>query len=445
MLATVVLAAGLVTVAVRRTAGSTPAPRQAGPTGAATRSSDATPTTGPSKVGPPPSPDEPAYITRIKGQVAELRGLAWKSPLAVEVVSRDELARRFRAGNERDTRPERVAGDGDTFRILHLIPSDLDYARTLDDLSGLVLGFYDPKTKELVVGAEGAGSGDVDPAAEVTLAHELDHALTDQWYDFGTATQALDDADRQEELDAFTALIEGDAKLLESRFEERFLSEEDQLAVALGGLVGGNTDTVTKLVDTPRFLIDRLYFPYTDGLAFARAQADTNPDPNAGVDGSFRRPPTSTEQILHPDAYAAGQGWRPPDLVDVAGATGCERRRRGSLGEFKMAEVLGSELSLDAAKAGAAGGNGDVFEAVRCGSGLGLVERWQADSEAAGARLDQALTDWARGWSRGGAAVGGRFSGPGGTGRIVRNGSRVDLVLGTDASIADRLVSAAVG
>jgi len=306
-----------------------------------------------------------------------------------------------------------------------------------------VLGYYDPKTKELVVGSSG-DDGDIDIATRLTLVHELDHALTDQWFDFGTATQALDDADREEELDAYTAILEGDAKLLEARYTEKYLSEEEQVVLALGALGGeANGDTLAKLARTPPFLLAYLYFPYEAGLAFAEAQAASAGSANAGIDSALRRPPTSTEQILHPDLYAAGQGWSPPPLVDVATATGCESRRRGTLGEFKMGALLGTELDDETASSGAAGWNGDTFEAVRCGTSLGLVDRWQTDSDADATRLVRALTEWAPGWSGGWPPVDGRFSGPDGAGRIVRDGARVDLILADDAATAERLAAVA--
>ena len=439
VVAMIVLAAGLVALAVRRSGSDTTSsrPTAALPTTVVAPESSTIPTTEGAL-------SEPAYVTEAKRRVSELRGLAWKAPLEVDVVSRDELGRRYRAGTERDRRPEREAGDGDTFKVLHLIPEDLDYSQTIDDLfSGLVLGFYDPETKELVVGNSGIEGDKIDIATLLTLVHELDHALTDQWFEFGPATDALEEADREEELDAYIAVLEGDAKLLESRYAERYLSEEEQVLLALGGLGGADEDVAEKLADTPPFLLEYLYFPYDAGLAFAEAQATRGPDPNAGVDAALRNPPTSSEQILHPELYAAGQGWSPPALVDLAAATGCESRRRSSLGEFKMGKLLGTELSRDEAAAGADGWNGDVFETVRCGSSLGLVDRWQADTEVEASALYRALSEWAPGWSGGRAPVDGRFSGPDGAGRIIQDGTRVDLFLADDRATADRLEAAA--
>jgi len=438
-----VLAAGLVTVVVRRSAGSTSTSTLSRPSPPVTGTP---PSTGATTTAPPAAPGEPAYITRIKQQVSDVRGLAWKAPLQVDVVPRDELTRRTRAALERDRRPDRMAGDGDTFKILHLLPFDLDYIKTVDNLlSGLILGYYDPKTKELVVGQTATDDrGEVDGTIKVTLAHELDHALTDQWFDFGSRTQALDDADREEEVDAFTALIEGDAKSVEPRFADKYLSEDEQLSYALGSLGSADTDAdaSAKILNTPAFIRDYLYFPYDAGLAFVKARSADGADLNAVIDAAYRRPPTSTEQILHPEVYPA-EPPSPPDLPGLAAATGCEPRRRNTLGEFKMTEILGASLDTTTAEEGANGWNGDVFETVRCGSSLGLVDRWRADSDAAATRLAAALTEWAPGWAGSSPSADGRFSGPGGTGRIVRSGPVVTLVLGADASTADRLASAA--
>jgi hypothetical protein len=162
------------------------------------------------------------------------------------------------------------------------------------------------------------------------------------------------------------------------------------------------------------------------------------------VDNAYRRPPTSTEHILHPETYASGQTWTPPPLPDLAAATGCGRVDTGALGEFDMAQLLGEEINRSEARNAAEGWNGDAFVAVRCGAALGLADRWQAENGGEAGELADALLRWARGWSGSSRApdAEGRFSGPTGSGRVVRNGARVDLVLADDLVTADRLAGA---
>src|SRR5438067_1651470 len=99
-------------------------------------------------------------------------------------------------------------------------------------------------------------------SSTITIAHEMDHALTDQHFQFGPATDVLDKNDQQEAYTGFTGLLEGDAKLLEALWSGKYLSakERDQAATE-----GGDSSVIRR---TPPFLLDTLYFPYTTGRAF---------------------------------------------------------------------------------------------------------------------------------------------------------------------------------
>jgi hypothetical protein len=380
----------------------------------------------------PQTSPEPDYIRDIKAQVSKLRGLPWKGPLSVQIVSKPELARRVKEVTARDTHPDRLTGDADTLKVLHLIPRDFDYAKAIDELlAEQVLGFYDPETKELVVAD--AGDGEVAPDTKVSIAHELDHALTDQHFDFGGRSQAIDDADNEEEYAALSALVEGDAVSLQLRWAEEYLTADEQAEALLGS--GSGTEVLER---TPAYLQDSLLFPYTSGTDFVAGLIE---GPSfKGVDQAYLRPPTSTEQILHPELYRSSQSWSPPALPDIAAGTGCEAVRKNTLGEFTMRELLPS------VKSAAQGWNGDTFQTVRCGDALGVVDRWQTDADDDATRLEKALDAWAGDWS--GSHVppsdDGRFSGPDGSGRITRSGAQVDIVLADDPPTADRL-EAAVG
>ena len=384
------------------------------------------------------SPEQSRTVEEVKAQVAAIRGLAWKGQLPVKVVTKDQLSARVRELNAEEIAENRdeLTIDESVLKLLQLIPKDLDYAKTYDEiLAGGVLGFYDDEAKELFVG--GGGSGPLDAATRSVLAHELTHALTDQHFDFGSRTKKLDDENRTEEAAAFIALIEGDAELVRILWEERHLSDSERLQAAIGGTAdGGAYDKA------PRYLLESLFFPYQDGLAFVRSRHRAGGF--AEVDNTYAKPPTSTEHILHPETYAAGQGWSRPPLPDLAAATGCGRVDTGTLGEFDMAQLLAGHISRGEARGAAAGWNGDAYGVVRCGAALGLADRWQTDNPGDAGRLADALTRWARGWSGSSRApdAQGRFSGPAGSGRVVRHSGGVDLVLADDVATADRLVGA---
>ena len=370
-------------------------------------------------------------IERIRLQVATVRGLKWKESLDVRIVSRRELQRQLKHLEERDALPERDQVDEEILKLLNLIPDDLDLEIAVEELLATqVVGFYDTETKGLFV--VGEADGKLSPDTQVTIAHELDHALTDQHFGFGAFTDALDDADRQEELLAYTALIEGDAVLLQSLWAQRYLSGAEQ------GSLGAELDA-SGLDTIPRYLRESLVFPYTSGLDFAFERYRTTRS-FAGVDAAWRRPPTSSEEILHPERYTEAQQWQAPGLPDFSAAEGCLLVRTGTLGEFDMRQVLGVHLTDRDAERAVDAWAGDAFAFLRCGADSLLVERWRADDEIAARRLNAALERWARAWSRArsGRDAEGSFAGPGGAGRIVRDGVEVSMIVADDVATAER-------
>lgn len=397
-------------------------------------------TDGPGSVAPAAdlTPEQARVIEEVKAQVAAIRGLDWKGPLPVRVLTSDQLSARVRelTATQVAENPGKRETDESILKLLGLIDKDVDFAQTIDGiLAGGVLGYYDDETKELFVG--GGGSEGLSPATRITLAHELTHALTDQHFDFGARSKALDGPDQTEQAAALGALIEGDAEMVAGLWKERHLSERERREAA----TGGSTD-LSAYLSAPPYLLESLFFPYQDGLAFVRSRHRAGGF--AEVDNAYRNPPTSTEHILHPETYAAGQTWTPPKLPDLATATGCGSVGTGTLGEFDMGQLLAREISRTDARNAADGWNGDAYAVVRCGATLGLADRWQTDDPADAGPLADALARWARGWSGSSRAADaeGRITGPQGSARIIRSGGRVDLILAGDVATADRVARA---
>jgi hypothetical protein len=434
-----VLAATAVAIALTRRDGSDHA-RVASRSTTST-SSTATTASQPSSTSTAPAaalpPAQAKLIDEIRAQVAELRGLQWKTPLDVAIVPRNEFQQELKRVNDRDRHTDRQTGDGETYKLLKLIPRSLNYDKALEDLYGsAVVGFYDPKTKKLLIGAKDGGA--LDPAARLTIAHEMDHALTDQHFNFGDRTNALDIGDKQEELQGFIGLLEGDAKVMESLWSTKYLTAKERQTLTSSG-------DLTDFYRSPKYLRDSLLYPYTSGQAWAMRLYQQTRSWRL-IDAAYADPPRSTEDVLHLDRYQAKprRGWSPPQLPPLTAGTGCAAVRSGTIGEFNMIELLDQNLTLNDAAVSADGWNGDAFQVVKCAAALAMVDRWEADDATAAGRLAEALGRWAREWS-GGAPPGadGRFSGSSGSGRIVRNGTRVDLVLADDAPSADKVAAAA--
>jgi hypothetical protein len=170
-------------------------------------------------------------------------------------------------------------------------------------LEGQVAGFYVPETKELVV----RSSGDVGAVEQVTLAHELEHALADQELDLPLSEDP--DPSRADQDLASLALVEGDATLTMQQYALRYLGLDEQLSLASDPTV---LQAQQQLEQLPHYLQQELTFPYVQGLEFvcdlySRGGWEA-------VDQAYAKPPTSTDQILFPERYRAGEkAADPPD------------------------------------------------------------------------------------------------------------------------------------
>jgi hypothetical protein len=233
--------------------------------------------------------------------VEEARGLDFKERPVVEALAPAEYEARVREGFVEDLDEEResVEDATDFYAALGLVDPDIDMVEVLEDyFSGATLGVYDSETGELLV------RGDrLTPGLQVTIVHELVHALDDQW--FGLDRPGLDDRDDEAGF-AFSALSEGDATRIHEEFVGAMAPEtlQDYLAEQAATLPDFDPSALPSVL----LLEDRLL--YVSGAEFAGAVAQAGG--NAEVDAAFEEPPTTTEEILEPDVFLGGQA-----LVEV--------------------------------------------------------------------------------------------------------------------------------
>ena len=240
---------------------------------------------------------------------------------------------------------------------LGLLPPGADLRELTGTISGeQVAGYYDPRTKRLRL-VEGAQTGNR-VLDEITLAHELTHALEDQR--FGLDTNRADQPDDPGE--AYTALVEGTATALMLEYLKRYFSGES----ALGGLLG-SAFAEAGTTPLPPFVMDSLTFPYVNGMSFVTNLYNRAGQRWALVDLALsKRPPVSTEQIMHPDKWIAVEV--PEKVTLPQPGAGWKQLAAGTLGEFETAELLKLN-GAQAADAAAAGWGGDRYELWRRGDG----------------------------------------------------------------------------
>lgn len=381
---------------------------------------------------PPPTPSpepaasvDPAVVyQRIEDQVIALRGLEPTADVDPQLMTPDDLKVAAAESFHEDNPPELVEANERFLKAFDLLDEDASLADLYIELLGSqVAGFYSPDDKELYVISKTGRLGAIEKS---TYSHEFTHALQDQT--FGIAEMGLDEVGESDRSLARLALIEGDATLLMSLWQLENLNP-----LELAGLIGQALDPAqTEVLNRmPVALRESLYFPYTAGLNFTQALfADGG---WAAIDAAYDDPPASTEQILHPEAYAAGEAPIPVDLPDDLATrlgSGWTSSLEDGMGEFQVRLWLRERGQAEAAPEAAAGWGGDRF-AVLDGPGeaWAVVGRlaWDSPSDA-----DQFV-----------AAADAAIDGGDHPGSVRRVGDEVLVVVASDATTRDAAVAAA--
>ena len=111
------------------------------------------------------------------------------------------------------------------------------------------------------------------------------------------------------------------------------------------------------MAQAPLALREAMLFPYRDGFAFVAALRRTKPW--SAVDAAFKRPPRSTEQILHVDKYLSDDKPVPvtAGASPLTGYTVFDTEVWGELGMRSFLRTYG--VSDDISSRAAAGWGGD--------------------------------------------------------------------------------------
>ena len=374
----------------------------------------------------------------IIGRVAEIRQLAPQEAIDIQFKTRQEL-REFVIQDIEEHYPEdEQEADLRALVIFGLVEPGTDLAQMQIDLLGeQVAGYYDPEADEMVVVSSG-DSGELSASDELTFAHETVHALQDQHFDLMAVQGDHDAVDDDTEL-AVTALIEGDATIgqIEYLFDNPLLLRDLQDELT-------EVDS-SALDDAPRIFSETLLFPYEEGADFVDSLF--NDGGWDAVNAAYANPPQSTEQVLHPEKYVAGEEPMTVDLQDPLPTLGdgWQTFDDNVMGEFITSVFLDSYgVDGDEAELASEGWGGDRYVVVGTEEDTALVWSTAWDTEDDAEEFFAALTQHelrrfdTRPSSRGDAVV--RFEGDGIAGEIRRQGDRVLYVLAPDAATLDVLI-----
>ena len=325
----------------------------------------------------------PADGPALQKQVEEAGGIRFRRDVPVDFLNRAQLARYLRELFDDEYPAQQAQADERLLRAFDLLPAGTDLrslrSRVLEEN---VAGFYDdrPGKRRLYAVSEDRS---FTPMNQIVLAHEMRHALQDQYADLHelVADKLSDFDDRKI---AVLSLFEGDATFVMERFVRQRLGA---LGSALGGGAAGAEDgddggmagLAPGLFDVPGappVVRDQLVQPYLSGLALARAIWK-----RGGADAmreAWSHPPASSEQVLHPALFFSGK--KPHGVTPRLGApAGARLVSEGVLGELLLRTLL--EEGHDAAAAGWGGDGWRLWE-VGGRSALAWRSEWDTPADA---------------------------------------------------------------
>ena len=322
-------------------------------------------------------------VARSVPLIEKQTGLAFKSPPKVETRTKEEVREFVMRQLSSDRAKAQIAGQQSLYRILGLAPDTLDIAALLQRLlEEQIIGYYDPASKVLYV-VEGAQRA----LLEQTVAHELVHALQDQYVRIDSIQAAVDDADRQT---AAQAVLEGQAVFEMLRMD----ANTGPLLKMPGGwdrirdVIRDGQGGMPVFASAPRAVREGLLFPYLGGADFVRRFVG-----NRNAAELLTDLPVSTKQILNDSAYFRTPRDLPSTVNLPAPATGTVTYSN-SMGEFETRLFFVEHLRDDAlARRGASGIDGDRYAVINTPSGEALVWSTVWDSSIDAADFFDLVTD----------------------------------------------------
>jgi len=310
----------------------------------------------------PFDPEGLAKLHEIRDLAAEVRGIGPCEKVNEGTLTREELTayNEENVANLSDEDRKELDRLNKVFRLLHLIGPEDDLLESITGIeSSEVVGMYSNREDKLVLVTDGATDLGIDD--EVTLAHEYVHCFQDAAFDLKRLEKLEEKEDKSkantEYSTAIEALMEGDATISAGFYVRNKLGEEGFNNWANSD---GEPSSGDEKSDFPPALERYFNFPYDQGTDFALYLWKKGGWEE--LNKAYDNPPSTTEQVLHPEKYLAGEkaeDLKLPDLSDDLGK-GWEQLDDDVFGEFDvyntLLTILGDEELASRAAAGWGGG-----------------------------------------------------------------------------------------
>lgn len=355
-------------------------------------------------------------LALIQAEVAAIRGKAFKGDVPSENQSAADFGAMVDASIEEESPSARRADINAGLHRLGLLPDAFDLKKAVTGaLMSQAAAYYDPKKKKFF-----NLMGDMPTEfLEATAAHELVHALQDQYFDLDAwfkahespKTAGARDDDRTL---ALRCVVEGEATFVQTVWQlEQMMHVDETQALAMARATIPMTATmdveqlagmaklaaalippdsamgkaVAEMTKIEPYVMEPLLGAYMGGANLVQTVQAAGGW--AAVDKLYADPPQSSEQCLHPEKYAKRRDLPTPvalpEIPEIA-AAGWRAADLAVHGELYFKILLHREgaTNADAQKA-AAGWDGDVYGAWRDAAGrtaIVLATTWDTERDA---------------------------------------------------------------
>lgn len=265
------------------------------------------------------TPEQAKELFKSVDQILQFASTDSKLPITHTVkrklISRDQVTKFLLKKFDDDESTKRMERSELVLKKFGLLDRDFSLRPFLVKLlTEQIAGFYDDKTKTVNM------LDWIEPEEQKpVLAHELTHALQDQrvdldkWSDVEKKGVPKNVSEDNEHLQfdegdtAREAVTEGQAMVVYVDYSLRSTGKTLADAPEMGDKLKDMTNDTSGspvLARAPLLLQESLLFPYGDGLSFEQSVL-VKAGREAAFAGVLAHPPTSSFEIIHPDAYIA--------------------------------------------------------------------------------------------------------------------------------------------
>lgn len=353
------------------------------------------PTALPTRTPTPLPTFNPAVQTGLlsmRGEVAAVRGLDAKADIPTALLPRDLVESVLKSVLDIQRRQPELVNQARGLAALGLIRPGFDLARyTINRFADNAGGFYVPWQN--LVNVTGTEFGGVE---RIIYAHQAAHALLDQRFDFAQWGLYPACTRGDDKCQALQALVEGDAALTTDRWLEKDAADLKKDALPKYQALPAAIDDPSA----PPFVVRDVAFRSEYGRKFVEALYQRGEW--AAVNKAYENLPASTEQILHPEKYLAGEKPIEVAAVPLSGVFGGDWQLIAdeALGEWRTYMLLANgvdeaaRLSDETAQKAAAGWGGDRYRVYYDPKNdrSALVAQWTWDTPQDAAEFQQAMS-----------------------------------------------------